>query len=92
MKGTPSTPPLPNVPHAHDFSKLVFVYIIVLGLVYQVLPHTESWRPLATAVNYKVRIVPIVYMAFQAQPASPVRVQPESGMSCDRRGYTSDMV
>ncbi|KAJ9064375.1 hypothetical protein DSO57_1031377 [Entomophthora muscae] len=63
-----------------------------LQLANQAMPHTESWRPLATAVNYIVRIVPIVYMAFQARPASPVGVQPDSGMSCDRRGYTSDMV
>ncbi|KAJ9071860.1 hypothetical protein DSO57_1033032 [Entomophthora muscae] len=42
------------------------------------MPHTGSWCPLATAVNYLVRISPIVYMAFQAQPASPVGVQLDS--------------
>ncbi|KAJ9060606.1 hypothetical protein DSO57_1029045 [Entomophthora muscae] len=74
MKGTLSTPPLPNVPPAYDFT---------LGLVYQVLPHTRSWHPLATAVNHIFRITPIVYMAFHAQPASPVGVQLDSGMGCD---------
>ncbi|KAJ9063077.1 hypothetical protein DSO57_1004009 [Entomophthora muscae] len=29
-----------------------------------------------------LQITPIVYMAFQAQPASPVGVQPDSGMGC----------
>ncbi|KAJ9065098.1 hypothetical protein DSO57_1023308 [Entomophthora muscae] len=72
-----------NVPSSQDFSKLGFVYITVLGLVNQVLPHNESWHPLATAVNYIVRIAPIVYMAFQAQPASPVGVQLDSGMGCE---------
>ncbi|KAJ9070601.1 hypothetical protein DSO57_1006320 [Entomophthora muscae] len=74
MKEIPTTPPSPNTPTAQDF---------ILGLANQVVPHTGSWRPLATAVNYLVRIVPIVYMAFQAWPTSPVRVQPDSGMGCD---------
>ncbi|KAJ9090211.1 hypothetical protein DSO57_1004789 [Entomophthora muscae] len=55
----------------------------VLGLANQVVPHTGSWRPLATAVNYLVRIAPIVYMAFQAWLSSPVGVQPDSVMGCD---------
>ncbi|KAJ9059444.1 hypothetical protein DSO57_1002023 [Entomophthora muscae] len=76
-------PPLPTVPPAQDFSKLGFVYIIVLGLTNQVVPHDGSWRPLATALNYLVCIAPIVYMAFQARPASPVGVQPDSGMGRD---------
>ncbi|KAJ9072465.1 hypothetical protein DSO57_1027193 [Entomophthora muscae] len=50
------------------------------------MPHTGSWRPLATAANYLVCIAPIVYMAFQAQPASPMKVQPDSGMGRDRWG------
>ncbi|KAJ9060240.1 hypothetical protein DSO57_1032905, partial [Entomophthora muscae] len=54
-----------------------------LGLADQVMPHTGSWRPLATALNYLVCIAPIVYMAFQARPASPVGVQPDSSMGCD---------
>ncbi|KAJ9075171.1 hypothetical protein DSO57_1038688 [Entomophthora muscae] len=68
------------MPPAQDFSQLWFVYITVLGLAYQVLLHTWTWRPLATVINYLVQIVPIVYMAFQAQPASPVGVQLDSGM------------
>ncbi|KAJ9086476.1 hypothetical protein DSO57_1003810, partial [Entomophthora muscae] len=56
-----------------------------LGLVDQAVPHTGSWCPLATAVNYLVQITPIVYMAFQAQPASPVGVQLDSGMGHDTK-------
>ncbi|KAJ9078734.1 hypothetical protein DSO57_1003594 [Entomophthora muscae] len=44
-------------------------------MVNQARPHIESWRPLATVVNYLIRIAPIVHMAFQARPASPVGVQ-----------------
>lgn len=83
MKEIATTPPPPNAPPAQDFSKLGFVYITVLGLANQVMPHTGSWCPLAPAVNYLVRIAPIVYMAFQARPAFPVGVQPDSGMGCD---------
>ncbi|KAJ9050153.1 hypothetical protein DSO57_1017145 [Entomophthora muscae] len=78
MKEIPA--PLPNAPPAQDFSKLGFVYITVLGLANQVVPHTGSWRLLATAVKYLVQITPIVYMAFQAWPASPMGVQSDSGM------------
>ncbi|KAJ9061570.1 hypothetical protein DSO57_1019184 [Entomophthora muscae] len=84
MKDIPTAPPLPDAPPTQDFSKLGFVYITVLGLANQVVPHTGSWRPLATALNYLVFIAPIVYMAFQARPASPVRVQPDSSMSRDK--------
>ncbi|KAJ9073251.1 hypothetical protein DSO57_1018565 [Entomophthora muscae] len=83
MKEIPTTLPLPNTSPVQDFSNLGFFYIAVLGLANQVVPHTGSWRPLATAVNYLVRIAPIVYMAFQAWPASPVGVQLDSGMGCD---------
>ncbi|KAJ9078174.1 hypothetical protein DSO57_1009587 [Entomophthora muscae] len=74
---------LPNEPPAQDFSKLGFVYITVLRLGNQVVPHTWSMRSLVTTVNYLVRIAPTVYMAFQAQPASPMGVQPDSGMGRD---------
>ncbi|KAJ9077773.1 hypothetical protein DSO57_1013421 [Entomophthora muscae] len=83
-----STPPLPTVPPAQDFSKLGFVYITVLGLDDQVVPHTGSWCSLATAVNYLVRIAPIVYLVFQARPASPEGVQLDSDMSHDMYGYS----
>ncbi|KAJ9067666.1 hypothetical protein DSO57_1036793 [Entomophthora muscae] len=74
MKEIPAAPPLPNVPPEQD---------LILGLANQVVLHTGSWCPLATAVNYLVQIAPIVYMAFQARPASPVEVQSASGMSHD---------
>ncbi|KAJ9056258.1 hypothetical protein DSO57_1035058 [Entomophthora muscae] len=80
MLEIPPTPPLPTVPPAQDFSKLGFVYIIVLGLTNQIVPHTGSWCSLATAVNYLVRIALIVYLAFQEQPSSPMRAHPDSGM------------
>ncbi|KAJ9050578.1 hypothetical protein DSO57_1013377 [Entomophthora muscae] len=83
MKEIPTAPSLPTVPPAQDFSKLGFVYITVLGLANQVVPHTGSWCPLATAVNYLVGIASIVYMAFQAWPASPVEVQLDSGLGRD---------
>ncbi|KAJ9084077.1 hypothetical protein DSO57_1028046 [Entomophthora muscae] len=83
MKYIPTAPPLPDAPPTQDFSKLGFVYITVLGLANQVMPHAGSWRPLASALNYLVRIAPIVYMAFQARPASPVGVQPDSSMDHD---------
>ncbi|KAJ9063856.1 hypothetical protein DSO57_1036551 [Entomophthora muscae] len=70
MKEIPTSPPLPTTPPTQDFSKLGFVYITVLGLANQVVPHTESWRPLATALNYLVHIAPIVYMAFR--PSLPL--------------------
>ncbi|KAJ9071229.1 hypothetical protein DSO57_1039060 [Entomophthora muscae] len=54
-----------------------------LQLINQVVPHTGSWHPLATKVDYLIRIAPIVYMAFQAWPASPVGVLSDSGMGCD---------
>ncbi|KAJ9078381.1 hypothetical protein DSO57_1007097 [Entomophthora muscae] len=89
MKEMPTAPPLPDAPPTQDFSKLGFIYITVLGLVNQVVPHTGSWHPLATALNYLVHIAPIVYMAFQARPASPVGVQPDSGMGCDSHTTTT---
>ncbi|KAJ9070914.1 hypothetical protein DSO57_1002543 [Entomophthora muscae] len=85
MKDIPTAPPLPDAPPTQDFSKLGFIYITVLGLAEQVVPHTGSWRPLATALNYLVCIAPIVYMAFQAQPASPVGVQLDSSIDHDMK-------
>ncbi|KAJ9057157.1 hypothetical protein DSO57_1025205 [Entomophthora muscae] len=72
MKEIPATLPLPYALPVHDCT---------LGLANQVVPHTGSWRPWATAVNYLVRIFLIVYMAFQARPASPVGAQPDTSMS-----------
>ncbi|KAJ9090231.1 hypothetical protein DSO57_1004484 [Entomophthora muscae] len=69
-----SSYPLSTLPPAQDF---------ILGLANQVAPHTGSWHSLATAINHLVRIAPIVYLAFQARPASPVGVQPHSDMSHD---------
>ncbi|KAJ9050662.1 hypothetical protein DSO57_1012627 [Entomophthora muscae] len=81
MKDIPAAPPLSDTPPTQDFSKLGFFYITVLGLADQVVPHTGSWCPLVTALNYLVCIAPIVYMAFQARPASPVGVQPDPGLA-----------
>ncbi|KAJ9061907.1 hypothetical protein DSO57_1015939 [Entomophthora muscae] len=78
------------MPPAQDFSKLGFVYITVLGLANQAVPHNESWRPLATEVNYLVCIAPIVYIAFQAWPSSLVGVHLDSGMGYDR--YTPHLL
>ncbi|KAJ9066248.1 hypothetical protein DSO57_1011575 [Entomophthora muscae] len=91
MKEIPTAPLLPNAPPAQDFSKLGFVYITVLGLADQVVPHTGSLRPFATAVNYLVCIAHIVYMAFQAQPASPLGVQSVSGMGHDSSRHTAQL-
>ncbi|KAJ9077289.1 hypothetical protein DSO57_1018096 [Entomophthora muscae] len=77
MKDIPTSPPLPDAPPAQDFSKLG------IGVADQVVPHTGSWRPLATALNYLVCIAPIVYMAFQARPTSPVGVQLDSSIGRD---------
>ncbi|KAJ9050198.1 hypothetical protein DSO57_1016529 [Entomophthora muscae] len=85
MLEIPPTPPLPTVPPAQDFSKLGFAYITVLGLANQVVPNTGNWQSLAISVNYLARITPIVYLAFQARPASPVGVKPDSGMGHDTR-------
>ncbi|KAJ9076769.1 hypothetical protein DSO57_1023080 [Entomophthora muscae] len=76
MLEIPPTSHLTTVPPAQDF---------ILGLADQAVPHTRSWCFLATAINYLVRIAPIVYLAFQAWPASPVEVQLDSGMGHDRR-------
>ncbi|KAJ9073101.1 hypothetical protein DSO57_1020131 [Entomophthora muscae] len=65
-----STSLLPNGPPAQEFSKLESIYITGLGLANQAVPHTGSWCPMATAVNYIIWITPIVYMAFQAPPDS----------------------
>ncbi|KAJ9071533.1 hypothetical protein DSO57_1035997 [Entomophthora muscae] len=92
MKDIPTAPPLPDAPPTQDFSKLGFVYITVLGLANQAVPHTGSWHPLATALNYLVCIAPIVYMAFQARPASPVEVQPDSSMGRDKHGLELHLV
>ncbi|KAJ9077288.1 hypothetical protein DSO57_1018095 [Entomophthora muscae] len=82
IKEIPIPPPLPNVPPAQDFSKLGFYW----GWPIRSCPIQEV-APLATAVNYIVRMTPIVYRAFQAWPASPVGVQPDSGMGRDSYDY-----
>ncbi|KAJ9086991.1 hypothetical protein DSO57_1037685 [Entomophthora muscae] len=76
MKGIPTTPPPPNTASAQDFS---------------CVPYLELAH-LATAFNYKVKIAPTVYMAFQARPTSPVRTQPDSGMGCDNLALYSFLV
>ncbi|KAJ9058616.1 hypothetical protein DSO57_1010640 [Entomophthora muscae] len=89
IKDIPTAPPLPDAPPAQDFSKLGVIYITVLGLANQVVPHTGSWRPLVTALNYLVCIAPIVYMAFQVWPNSPMGVLLDSSMGRDTPEATS---
>ncbi|KAJ9088626.1 hypothetical protein DSO57_1021106 [Entomophthora muscae] len=74
MKEIPTAPPLPDAPPTQDFSKL--------GIGAGQPSHASYWElaPLATALNCLAHIAPIVYMAFQARPASPVGVQTDSGM------------
>ncbi|KAJ9048594.1 hypothetical protein DSO57_1033441 [Entomophthora muscae] len=80
MKEIPATLPLPDALPVHGF---------MLGLANQVVPHYGSWHPWTTAVNYLIRIAPIVYMAFQARSASPVGVQLDTSMGCDTLGQFS---
>ncbi|KAJ9083798.1 hypothetical protein DSO57_1031080 [Entomophthora muscae] len=91
MKEIPAAP-LPNAPPSQDFSKLGLIYITVLGLANQVVPHTGGWCPLATAVNYLVHIACIVYMAFQARPASSMGAQSDSDMGRDSMSTISKLV
>ncbi|KAJ9059298.1 hypothetical protein DSO57_1003915 [Entomophthora muscae] len=76
MKEMQATPPLPDALPAHDFNKLGFVYITVLGLANQVIPHTGSWRTWATAV----------------QPATPVEFQPNTDMSHDKKSQQNSKI
>ncbi|KAJ9089174.1 hypothetical protein DSO57_1015502 [Entomophthora muscae] len=71
VKEIRATTPFPDALPAHDFSKLGFVYLTVLGLTNQVMPHPRNWHPWATAANHLVRMAHILHMAFQAWPASP---------------------
>ncbi|KAJ9051740.1 hypothetical protein DSO57_1002004 [Entomophthora muscae] len=52
----------------YDYSKLGFAYLTMLELTDQVIPHMGVWRPWATAANYVMRMAPVIYWAFQAQP------------------------
>ncbi|KAJ9065735.1 hypothetical protein DSO57_1016476 [Entomophthora muscae] len=45
---------------------------------------------LATAVNYLVKIAPIVYLLFQARPTLPTGAQPDSVMGHDT--YPQDIL
>ncbi|KAJ9061591.1 hypothetical protein DSO57_1019042 [Entomophthora muscae] len=72
MKEISTTLSLPEALSALDFR-----------LANQVMPHTESWCPLAIAVNYLIRIAPIVYLAFQVLPTSPAGAQLDTSMGCD---------
>ncbi|KAJ9081633.1 hypothetical protein DSO57_1012516 [Entomophthora muscae] len=83
MKEIPTTHLLPDALPAQDFSKLGGIYIKVLGIVNQIVPHTGNWHHWATAMKYLVRIAPIMYMAFQGWSYSPLGVQPDSSMGCD---------
>ncbi|KAJ9073164.1 hypothetical protein DSO57_1019384 [Entomophthora muscae] len=53
---------------SYDYSKLGFAYVTLLGFTEQVIPHMGAWQPRASAVNYMMRIAPVVYWAFQSCP------------------------
>ncbi|KAJ9053592.1 hypothetical protein DSO57_1022737 [Entomophthora muscae] len=77
------------VPHPESINASTYawlpeiVYITVLGPVNQVMSHTGIWRPPGYCCELYFQDHTNCYMAFQTQPASPVRVQPDSGMGCD---------
>ncbi|KAJ9085495.1 hypothetical protein DSO57_1013324 [Entomophthora muscae] len=75
MEEIPLTPPCPRIQQVG----VCLHHSIRPG--HFTVPHNGSWRPLATVVNYLVRIAPIVYMTFQTHPTSPEGVQPDSGSS-----------
>ncbi|KAJ9048980.1 hypothetical protein DSO57_1029238 [Entomophthora muscae] len=58
--------------------KLGFAYIILLGFTEQVIPHMGSWKPWVSAVNYMLRIAPVVYWVFQAFPLSLFEDEPDT--------------
>ncbi|KAJ9048231.1 hypothetical protein DSO57_1037112, partial [Entomophthora muscae] len=55
-----------------------FAYLAMLGLTEQVIPHMGVWRPLATAANYVMRMSPVIYWVFQAQPFPSTEGSPGS--------------
>ncbi|KAJ9085180.1 hypothetical protein DSO57_1016335 [Entomophthora muscae] len=64
-----TTEELPFVPSAspYDYSKLGVACLTMLGLTEKVIPHMGVWHPWATADNYVMWMVPVIYWAFQAQ-------------------------
>ncbi|KAJ9077594.1 hypothetical protein DSO57_1015218 [Entomophthora muscae] len=71
-----------NIP-SYDYRKIGFTYFAILGLAEQVIPHMGVWRPWATAANYAMRMVPVIYWAFQARPFPSTKVSPESNLGHD---------
>ncbi|KAJ9069755.1 hypothetical protein DSO57_1015253 [Entomophthora muscae] len=74
---TGELPPIPSA-SSYDYSKLRFAYLTMLGLTEQVIPHMGVWRPWATAANYVMQMVPVIYWAFQAQPFPSAKGSPGS--------------
>ncbi|KAJ9070604.1 hypothetical protein DSO57_1006019 [Entomophthora muscae] len=68
MSATTGVLSLVNSILSYNYNKLGFVYLTMLELAEQVVPHMRVWRPWATAANYVMRMAPIIYWAFQAQP------------------------
>ncbi|KAJ9069720.1 hypothetical protein DSO57_1015794 [Entomophthora muscae] len=65
------SPPIEESPYlSYDYNKLGFAYVTVLGFTEQVIPQMSDWQPWASAVNYMLRIAPVVYWMFQACPLS----------------------
>ncbi|KAJ9061342.1 hypothetical protein DSO57_1021529 [Entomophthora muscae] len=55
---------------SYDYSKFGFDYFILFGFTKQVILHVGAWQPWVSAVNYMMRIAPVMYWAFQAFPLS----------------------
>ncbi|KAJ9061105.1 hypothetical protein DSO57_1023900 [Entomophthora muscae] len=68
-----TTEELSLVPSAssYGYSKLGFAYLTMLGLIEQVIPHMEVWRPWDTAANYVIGMAPVIYWAFPSTEGSP---------------------
>ncbi|KAJ9054422.1 hypothetical protein DSO57_1014861, partial [Entomophthora muscae] len=78
MKEIPASSSLPDVPPAQDFSKLGFIYITVLRLANQVMTHTGNLCP-----GHCCKLSCQDHTNCD-RPASPVGVQPDSDIGCDK--------
>ncbi|KAJ9070151.1 hypothetical protein DSO57_1011312 [Entomophthora muscae] len=71
--------PIEDYPYPlYNYSNLVFAYATLLAFIKQVIPHMGVWQPWASAVNYMLRIAPVMYWVFQACPLSPFSDKPDA--------------